>query len=433
MKVLWLCNIMLPVIAKSLGQRVVVKEGWLSGLVDKMTANREKTGCELGVCFPIQEEILSIPEQEEHFSKGSLPGIQYYAFHEDTAHPENYDEALEVSLKAILDDFKPDVVHCFGTEYPHTLAMVRAFQNPDRLLIGIQGLCYVYADYYMADLPYSVQHKRTFRDIIRKDSIKEQQQKFVMRGEYEKEAICGTMHITGRTDWDRKCTQELNPNAKYHFMNETLRLQFYLEQWNIDYCERHSIFVSQGNYPIKGLHYVLQTLPKIKEHFPDVKVYVAGDIVTSYKTVKDKIKISSYGRYLRQLIHQNHLEENVIFLGSLDADKMCARFLQSHVFLLPSAIENSPNSVGEAMIMGVPVISADVGGVHNLCVHKKEGLLYAPERLDDMANYIMDIFEDDKLAMALSAAAREHALKTHDPEVNYQRLLEIYHEINHSI
>ena len=85
------------------------------------------------------------------------------------------------------------------------------------------------------------------------------------------------------------------------------------------------------------------------------------------------------------------------------------------------------------MIMGVPVVSADVGGVHNLCVHKKEGLLYAPERLVDMANYIMDIFEDDKLAMALSAAAREHALKTHDPEVNYQRLLEIYHEINHSI
>lgn len=433
MKVLWLCNIMLPVIAKSLGQKVVVKEGWLSGLADKLIANREENGCELAVCFPIQDEILSIPEKKEYFAKGSLPGIEYYAFHEDTSHPECYDDDIEVALKAILDAFKPDVVHCFGTEYPHTLAMVKAFANPDRLLIGIQGLCYVYADYYMANLPYKVQHKKTIRDIIRKDSIREQQQKFVLRGEYEKEAICGTRHITGRTDWDRKCTQELNPTAKYHFMNETLRLQFYLEQWNIDYCERYSIFVSQGNYPIKGLHYALQALPAIKEFYPEVKLYVAGDKITSYSTIKDKIKISSYGKYIRELIHQNDLEKNVIFLGSLDADKMCARFLQSHVFLLPSAIENSPNSLGEAMLMGVPVVSADVGGVHNLCVHKKEGFLYQPERLTDMANYIMEIFEDDKLAMSLSTAAREHAQKTHDPNVNYNRLLEIYHEINHSI
>lgn len=433
MRVLWLCNIMLPVVARSLGQRAVVKEGWLSGLVDKLIANREENQCTLGVCFPVQEAIPSIPEQKEYYAKGTLPGMTYYTFQEDTTHPEHYDASIESALKAIIEDFKPDIVHCFGTEYPHTLAMVKAFQNPDRTLIGIQGLCHVYADYYMADLPYSVQSKKTFRDIIRKDSIREQQKKFVMRGEYEKEAICSTKHITGRTDWDRECTKKLNPTAKYHFMNETLRLQFYLEQWNIDYCERHSIFVSQGNYPIKGLHYVLQVLPKIKEQYPDVKVYVAGDRITAYKSIKDKLKISAYGRYLLQLINKGHLKENVIFLGSLDADKMCARFLQSHVFLLPSAIENSPNSIGEAMIMGVPVVSADVGGVHNLCVHKKEGFLYAPDRLDDMAEYIMAIFEDDKLAMSLSNAAREHALKTHDPDVNYHRLLEIYHEIDHSI
>ena len=41
MKVLWLCNIMLPFIAKSLGHKIVVKEGWLSGLASKLIQNKE--------------------------------------------------------------------------------------------------------------------------------------------------------------------------------------------------------------------------------------------------------------------------------------------------------------------------------------------------------------------------------------------------------
>ena len=41
MKVLWLCNIMLPFIAKSLGHKMVVKEGWLSGLSSKLIQKKE--------------------------------------------------------------------------------------------------------------------------------------------------------------------------------------------------------------------------------------------------------------------------------------------------------------------------------------------------------------------------------------------------------
>ena len=33
-------------------------------------------------------------------------------------HPENYDASMEQSLKAVIDDFQPDIVHIFGTEFP---------------------------------------------------------------------------------------------------------------------------------------------------------------------------------------------------------------------------------------------------------------------------------------------------------------------------
>ena len=261
----------------------------------------------------------------------------------------------------------------------------------------------------------------------------EQQQKFVQRGENEKAALALTGHVTGRTDFDREMTRKLAPQAKYHFMNETLRDEFYHDSWNIDRIQQYSLFVSQGNYPIKGLHYVLDMLPDIIEKYPETVVYVAGDVITANKSLKDKIKISGYGKYLLDMIRKKKLEDHVKFLGRLNSDKICARYLKTHVFLCPSAIENSPNSVGEAMLLGVPVVSADVGGVHNLLTHNRDGILYDKDRPQQMKEAILRIFEDDKLAMSLSSNARAHAQKTHDGEANYRRLLEIYHDINHSI
>lgn len=433
MKVLWLCNYMIPFIAKSLGQKIIVKEGWLSGLSDRLIANQNTDNITLAICFPTSENFDMVKEDTSLFIKDKAKNVPYYMFREDTQHPEHYDASMEESLKAIIADFEPDIVHIFGTEFPHTLAMVKAFGRPDRTLIGIQGLCSAIADVYTADLPEDVCKKRTFRDIIKKDGLLEQQQKFVQRGNYEKEALAMAGHITGRTDFDREYTKKLNPQAIYHFMNETLREEFYHDTWNIDRIERYSIFVSQGNYPIKGLHYVLDILPEIVKEHEETVVYVAGDVITAHDSLKDKIKISGYGKYLLGQIRKSKMEEHVKFVGKLHPDKMCARYLKSHVFLCPSAIENSPNSVGEAMLLGVPTVSADVGGVHNLLDDNRDGILYQPDKPQQMKEAILRIFSDDKLAMVFSSNARVHAAKTHNPEKNYRRLLEIYHEINHSI
>ena len=124
---------------------------------------------------------------------------------------------MEESLAAIIADFSPEIIHIFGTEYPHTLACVKAFGHPGRTLIGIQGLCSAIAEVYMADLPYSVQKKRTFRDIVKKDGLKDQQAKFAKRGEYEKQALSIVGHVTGRTDFDREMTKKFAPQAKISF------------------------------------------------------------------------------------------------------------------------------------------------------------------------------------------------------------------------
>ena len=421
MRVLWVCNIVLPRIAEKLGMPKSNKEGWLSGISEAMLSEKENR-VTLGVCFPV--------EQEKDGICGEADGLSYYGFYEDTVHPEIYDEGLEGRLAKILEDFQPDVVHVFGTEFPHTLAMAKVFGKKDKLLISVQGICSEIAKNYTVGIPTAVCKKKTFRDWLKKDNILKQQEKFVMRGENEKSALSLTGNVAGRTAWDKKILERRAKDAKYFKWNETLRSNFYGKEWSLKKCEKHSIFVSQGNYTIKGLHFALQAMPEILKKFPDAKMYVAGDKITAYSSLKDKIKIGTYGQYLLKLISENGLQEKIVFLGKQDAEEMCGRFLKSHVFLSASLIENSANSVGEAMLMGVPVVSSEVGGVSSLFEGEKEGLFYPVEDRSKLAQQIIRIFENDDLAEGLSAAAKQRAAVTHHPETNYERLLEIYHEIN---
>ena len=83
------------------------------------------------------------------------------------------------------------------------------------------------------------------------------------------------------------------------------------------------------------------------------------------------------------------------------------------------------------MLLGMPVISSDVGGVADMLRRDVEGYLYPPGDVAMLAERICTVFDPNNQEMIqdMGEAARKHALQTHDPETNYRRLLEIYHEI----
>lgn len=460
MRVLWLCNIMPPLAAEQLHMEATNKEGWISGLANVMLEKREENKIELAIAFPAPEELLS--GDRDVFGK-TIPvkggELICYGFREDTTRPVRYDEDLEERLKYIINSFRPDIVHCFGTEYPHTLAMCRVFPQKDRLLLGIQGLCTVLAEAYFASIPDQVVDRATFRDRLRRDSLREQQSKFVSRGIMEREAVKIAGNITGRTGLDRFYAEEWNKNTRYYEMNEILRPEFYGMKWDRNHCEEHSIFLSQGDYPLKGLHYVLTALPVIRKKYPDAKVYVAGQDLTRYDTLKQKLKLSGYGKYLRGLIREMGIENQVIFLGKLDSSRMRNQYLKCGLFVCPSSMENSPNSLGEAMLLGMPCVSADVGGIPSIFSDGEDGILYGGFRnssirfygvkkqfdnagdlngeqdgqlqsiSERLADAVMRMWSDPAKMDEYCRNARNHAERTHDPCRNYSRMLEIYSEI----
>ena len=344
--------------------------------------------------------------------------------------PHVYSPSLEERFVLRLRDFQPDVIHIWGTEYGHCLAMVNAAEKAgmlERVVISIQGLCSVITRHYCEGLPERVCHSSTLRDLLRWDNIIQQQKKFRQRGELEVKALQKVSHVIGRTDFDRAVTHQCNPDIQYHFCNETLRAPFYQDQWSYAAARKHRIFASSCLYPVKGFHYLLEALPLVLREFPDAAVSVAGDSFFA-ANFQRKLRQEYYDRYLARLCEEKGLKDKIEFLGDLDAEEMKRAYLRSNVFVLPSSIENSPNSLGEAMLLGVPCVAADVGGVRNM-LKEGEGRVYPSTAPYLLAQDIMEVFRMEEQAEEMGKLARQHAGKTHDPEENRNRLLDIYREI----
>lgn len=412
MKLLWLCNLAPGKVKEKLTGNAVSGGLW----VDHVLSGLRQRGLTIHILCPGDG------------ARGALDGQCGFATFREGL-PYRYLPELEAFFETELRSFQPDGIHIWGTEYGHTLAMVNAVEALgllDRTAVSIQGLCSVYAGHYAEGVPYAVQRKYTFRDLVRRDNILRQRRKFALRGELEIQTLGKVRHIIGRTDWDRACAARIHPEAKYHFCNETLREPFYQGQWNYTDCQKHRIFASSCVYPVKGFHYLLEAFGEVVKDYPDATLAVPGK---SFLTV-DPLRRSGYQSYLAALAKRYGVAEKIEFLGSLSAEQMKREFLRANAFALPSTIENSPNSLGEAMLLGVPCAAADVGGVANLMASPDEGFVYQSTAPYMLAFYLKRIFALEEKAAEMGRAARAHALRTHDPDHNLETLLRIYEELS---
>lgn len=408
-KVLWLCNTMLPELFSRF-RNFNVKEGWLIGISNELRKQKD-----------IEFHYICPQSKEQRIINIDKPTIHFHCFYVKYKNLYTVEEYVKEQIKKIIKEVQPDIIHIFGTEMPHTIACVDCVEKKDTIVISIQGLVSEYAKYYLKGIPNCLYLKGGFCN-GKYQTILSQYREFCKRTDNEIRAIEKVKNVIGRTDWDKTYVNKINSKCKYYYCSETLRDYFYNKKWEIDKVERHTIFLSQGNYPIKGLHNLLAILPTVTQKYPDTKVYVAG----SNMFLKDG---TPYGIYIKNILKKKKLEKFVFFLGEIREREMCKRLLKAHVMVMPSNIENSPNSIGEAMLVGTPVIAAFVGGIPSIMQHGTEGLLYPPDSVDMLSYYICKIFEDDALAKKLSLNGRRRADNLYNREINLKCLLEIYDSI----
>lgn len=409
MKVLWLVNVVFPEVCHFFGLPATVIGGWLSSY--RKAIKR--------LCPDIKLYVIS-PYHGNCSSKVEYEGDEFYVFPEQMKGSE-----LEHYFSLLYREIAPDIVHLHGTEWPHFMSFVNACGN-ERTLVSIQGLASVCSCYYFAGVRTSAWLKNiTLKDILKFDSIYQRFEKFKRRGESELELLKSVKFIAGRTSWDKANTLAINHELTYFHLDEALRASFYENRWTIGTCKRHSIFLSQVYMPLKGLHVFLEALHYVLRKFPDTEVFLCGEDYS----LKPWYRRDGYWNIIRNIIDRYNLRGHLHFLGSLDEMQMVEQFLSANVFVCPSSIENSSNSVCEAQLLGTPVVASYVGGMMDLVEDGKTGLLYRFEESPMLAGKICDIFENDRLAVSLSDNSVVVARRRHDRDAIARRMLEIYGEV----
>ena len=120
---------------------------------------------------------------------------------------------------------------------------------------------------------------------------------------------------------------------------------------------------------------------------------------------------------------------NIKYLGYMSPDKIKKELLECDFYVHPAYAENSPNSICEAQMMGVPVIASYCGGIPSLVSHRVSGFLYPVNDPYSLCSAIMQLKNDQQLQEYISKKAIQEAENRHAPQSIYDNLLKIYKQL----
>lgn len=404
-RILWLTSTLVPAMARRLRAPSAMAGPWIACLLDEV---RQNVACDLCVVAPFpgacRDEFV-----EDGVRYVILPRRRRWQYW-------NYSwEGLD-DATAVIDSYKPALIHVHGTEHCLGLALRRA-KHRCGSVVSLQGILDAYKWHTFGELDlWDVFRNERLIDLIRMSGVIGTRRTWRLGAKVEADVFQAHSHFLGRTSWDRCQLHARNPTAVYHHVGEPLRNEFYAVRWSLSSITRHTLFFGNLAGAHKGCHTILRALPIIARDFPGVQVRIAGRANSK----------SGYGRMFINEARQLGVGDRVDFLGFLDAEAMARELAAAHVFVSASHIDNSPNSVGEAQVVGVPVVGSYVGGVPEMLQDGRAGLLFPAGDAETLADRVCQVFRDDSLARSLSEVGRVEAVARHDRTVILRQLLDAY-------
>jgi glycosyltransferase involved in cell wall biosynthesis len=318
-------------------------------------------------------------------------------------------------LMDVVESVQPDLIHVHGTEGPFGLIQ-RHTDLP--VLISVQSVLSVYELKYFAGVDRATARRSAgTRDTASRNSYADRYRRFARQAEREREMLAITRHLTGRTEWDRRVTSVLAPQATYHHLDEIMRAPFYERTWRTPGNTELELFTTTGPNLYKGFETLVRCAALLDDAGVEYHWRVAG------LAPKD----SFVELFLRALGVE--LPARVDLLGTLTEVELADRMIGSDLYVGVSHIENSPNSLCEAQLMGMPCVATYAGGTASLVTDDRDGVLVQDGDPYAMAGAILDLGRDPERAVRLGSAARERASTRHDRETIADRALEIYGEL----
>jgi glycosyltransferase involved in cell wall biosynthesis len=330
---------------------------------------------------------------------------------------------------SIINDFNPDIIHIQGTE--KYFGLITKYISPSiPVVCSIQGIVSKCIPYYkFSFINLNLNRFKSFKNYFFYGGMNWNLNNWLKYSIKEKDIFLKNKYFIGRTLWDKAQLLDLNPNAKYFHGEELLRNEFYISNWDINKCNKESIFFSSASYSLKGFHILLKAIILLKQKYPNIIVNVPLAKINKVLTIKDQLFGEDYSLFLGYIIRKFKLENNVNFFSCLNSLEMAKQFTSNHIFVMASFIENSPNALCEAMAVGTPTICSFVGGIGSLVNNEENTLMFPSGDYNLLALQIDRIFSDDKLALKLSLNSKYTAKIRHDKDSVSLQYINIYETI----
>lgn len=411
MRVLWFTN--------SPSNYVVEKNpynggGWISSLENELKKHGD---IDLAISFlmanqpqkKVEDRVTYYPIQFEQYSWKSKFSSKFHI--NDFSYEKREWSKFFKPMQDVISDFKPDIIEIFGSELPFALI---ASETKVPVVLHIQGVLVPYWNAFFPPMvsPFlyciqSLNPKAIFQKVMEIVGFK----RSVWR---EREELARVQNYIARTEWSRRVIHALNPTARFFYGGEILRDVFY-EESKRSLPEKLTIISTISQPLYKGFDLILKTAKLLKEQYVlDFEWKVFGNIKPSF--VEKQLGIC-------------HKDVCVKLEGVANAVQLKQELENATVYAHTAYIENSPNSVCEAQILGIPVIATNVGGVISLIDEGETGYLVPANDPYQMAFFIEQLYENKNLNIEIGGRARKKALERHNKGKIIEDLIQTYRTI----
>lgn len=155
---------------------------------------------------------------------------------------------------------------------------------------------------------------------------------------------------------------------------------------------------------------MLKTAKILKEMGCDFEWIVAGNMPAYLKKCVERKEKTTFA------------QNNVKLVGFVGAESLIEKLIESTCYVHTAYVENSPNSICEAQVLGVPVVSTNVGGISTLLDNYENSVMVPANDPWQMAYAIVQVYENS----TKMNVSNDSVLLRHNPENIKKQLLRAY-------
>ena len=277
-----------------------------------------------------------------------------------------------LALKPKVQEFQPDLVHAFGLENGSATIASRLGVPTSCFIQGIVEKLYPYYE---------------GRSMIQKQ--------VALRT--ERHAVRNIPWMIAENEFAKNWALGHQPNAQITVIPHPVDGDYFFER-KVSEVEN---FISVGGMDArKGMDTVIEAFSKMEKSQARLSLVGSGPSLGDLKRLAENLGVA----------------DRVDFHGFLNRDRVIDLLKASHVCLVASRMDTSPNVVTEAHAAGLPVIGTKVGGIPEMIRHGVDGYLVDMDDAAVMANHLSSLQKNAELTYEMGQKGQEKVRDMNDPD-----------------